>query len=678
MTFDFHLRFPVQSGGASANVDRTQTSTPGPLNTDPLDLIVWASAAATLEALADGPIRYIPPLAGTTSGALQIFVQPCPWAWATLVNESDYLTPDKLPDSIYYENVDQTTAEQAIRGVIRRSCGNTPPAPEDSLVEDFFAGKWVGRPVQMADQSRIRPIIVRAGDSLGTTRSGPGTPPDPASPNAVIMKLRKSDGTTAVDLVDIAAEAQRECRADIEWGSVLAALNRPVFSATSRSIAGRRFFSVSYLHIQLLRLNSALQTDVQTFTNLKQQGLTPDAQLYLDATNVILAHLADANTLYPPLESYLADPCGAPDSMDFDIETLSYMVDLLHSYRYLLHERFYEWTTYSAFAPLPAEWVGWAMDCDNQLHDLNVSLTQLFADPNWSGRSGIQATLDATETIAAQVHAHLTQSELDFIKTFNQIAGVVLLVTSVVQAAFNLAALAAEIASNGGGFGGGLVLADASVIYPTGLTRALTSAEVDGLVNGGIVTGVNGTIVMMSTKGSNFNPRGKTWQRAKNWGTNRGWRERPPRPNSRAKILEDPNSGRIIRFMPADESPGSPYRRTNLGYWRIENEQGIFQDAEGRVPVFQDQQGRDVALTAANDYGAIEPTQVQLDPTRQFLSNGQEVLDLESATEVNPLTQQTFASEINSAVNSGMTQLEAKQGIAQWLTHIECSAPELQ
>jgi hypothetical protein len=82
-----------------------------------------------------------------TLGALAIETQYVPWPWATLVNESDEFITDFIPATIFYENIDRNTSEAAIRTLIRTKYGGTLPAPEDTMVDEFYAGNWVGKSV---------------------------------------------------------------------------------------------------------------------------------------------------------------------------------------------------------------------------------------------------------------------------------------------------------------------------------------------------------------------------------------------------------------------------------------------------------------------------------------------------------------------------------------------------
>lgn len=666
------LPFPVDVIGDSVAIIRAQASTAGPIATDPADLVVWAPASANLVAVASGALKYVPAGPGQGAGALQIETTYAPLMWVTLVEESDTLTRDSVPTTIYYENVDRASAELAIRDLIRTKYGANPPAPEATMLADFFAGNWVGQwGKSPGGEPILQPLTVPAGASLGSLRPGIGTPPQNDTPNAVVLKLRRAGDAVTVDMLEFAVEARRECRAEPGWQKALASLGMDVLPVTTKTVPGKRLLALGYLLIQVARLRSALESDCVIF------GTNPAIyQQYSDAANAALLAITDAEKNAAMLRGTLLSPCEAPGSVDFDLETLNYQLEVINAYRYLYHERLYAWSRLGTLSTVPAEYLGWTIDCDRQLAKLIQTAATLYATPNFPGRADIDKDLVDTNTSTEQIHGGLTPEQLKFIRDFNEYAGWVMLVYGAVEALVSATAeagtLMAEIFRNGSGpFGGGLSLVEGTISFPNGLVRALTAAEIEALVNAGIVKGVAGTIVLMASRGDSFNPSGKTWPQAVSWAQRGGrkWRAKD-NPETGARWLEDENGVERVRYMPPDKGRVSPWRHVQLGYWRLQNAVRFFLNAFDEVPVFRREIGgqlRDVAYRA----GSTNPVPVQLTADRQFMLDGQRVMDLES---------QSFRNEVTEALQrlAGWTEEAIKANLAQEATHITLSHPGVQ
>ena len=232
----------------------------------------------------------------------------------------------------------------------------------------------------------------------------------------------------------------------------------------------------------------------------------------------------------------------------------------------------------------------------------------------------------------------------------------------------------AEIFRNpvSGPFGGGLSLVEGTSPSPTVWYGALTTAEIEALVNAGIVKGVASTIVpAMASRGDSFNPSGKTWPQAVSWAQRGGrkWRAKD-NPETGARWLEDENGVERVRYMPPDKGRVSPWRHVQLGYWRLQNAVRFFLNAFDEVPVFRREIGgqlRDVAYRA----GSPNAVPVQLTADRQFMLDGQRVMDLES---------QSFRNEVTEALQrpAGWTEENIKANLAQEATHITLSHPGVQ
>jgi hypothetical protein len=660
------LHFPVDVTADSVTIIRAQASTPGPIATDPADAVVWAPASAKLVAVASGALKYVPARPGQSAGALQIETNYSPRMWTKLVEDSDTLTSDRVPTTIYYENVDRTSAEVAIRDLIRATYGSRPPAPEETMLTDFFSGKWVGHwGTAPGGEPILQPLIVPAGASLGSLRPGIGTPPLAGTPNAVVLKLRRAGDAVAVDLLELAVEARRECRAEPDWRKALVRLGMDVLPVTTKTVPGQRLLALGYLLGQVARLRSALESDRVIF------GTNPAVyQEYSDAANAALLAVTDAERNAAVLRRTLLSPCEAPHTVDFDLETLNYQLDVINAYRYLYHERLYAWSRLGTLSTVPAEYFGWIRDCDRHLAKLLQTAASLYATPHFAGRADIDTDLANTNIVAEQIHGGLTPEQLEFIRDFNEFAGWMLLIygalEALVSATSRIGTLMAEIVANGGGgFGGGLNLVQGTVAFANGLGRSLTVAEIEALVNAGIIKGAAGTIVLMASRGDSFNPSGKTWSQAASWGQRggRNWRAKD-NPETRARWLEDENGVERVRFMPPD-SRSSPWGRLAKGYWRLQNAARFYLNGLGEVPVFRKQVGgqlRDVAYRA----GAGDAVPVQLTADRRYLLDGQRVMDLES---------QAFRNEITEALQrlAGWTEEEIKADMAQRATHIVAS-----
>jgi hypothetical protein len=615
-----------------------QASTLGPINTDPKDLVIWSGSSATLQAMATGPIKYVPSIGTAPSGAIAIYTSYVPWPWGTLVNEADEFSADQIPAQIYYENVDRSTAEPAIRALIQSTYGNALPAPEDTMVNDFFAGNWIGKTDTAPNgDPLLRPLIVKAGTNLGTIRVSTLPPPDPTTPNSVILKMRKSDNTTAVDIAQIAIAAYQECRADTQWTNLFTTLGIEVFPLATGTVSGQRILFFSDTKINLATLRSLLENDQNNFkTNPTFYSS------YLGATQTMLIHVSHAEAVLGTVQEEMANPCNPPDTTDFDLQTLGYYVELINAYRYLMHLHLFVYLNSS-------QWPGteialWWQMLSDQMTVLNQTLTALYTDPHFSDRSTIDNKVQYSSFLASQLA--VTPQQLATLKTFQQITGAVMLIFSIVQAASGLANLAAAIVNGGENFGS-LGFGGGAVTLANGTTYVLDEATINNLITSGILTSSAGTIVLMAAQGKGFNPSGQTPAQAQNWVNSRhpNWTH-VDFPGGEKWL--DENGVERIRYMRPNPKKvlSSPWEHVKTGYWRLKNQFGQYLDALQRTTIVEDPQGNAFAL----EHGPNGDVRIQvIKADEQFLTNGERYTEYPWNPGDDPMKDVKFATHISAS-----------------------------
>ncbi|MDQ4144095.1 MAG: hypothetical protein M3198_10205 [Actinomycetota bacterium] len=609
-----------------------QASTPGPINTDPKDLTIWAGPGATLRAIAAGAIKYEPPTSASTSGAIAIHSRYVPWPWATLVDESDEFSSDQIPASIYYENVDRTTAEAAIRKLIRDTYGNTPPSPEDMMVNDFFAGKWIGKwDKDPKEDPILNPLIVKVGADLGTMLKGSVPPPQANTPNAVTLKLRKLDGLTAVDITEIATEAFKECRADLEWARLFETLGNIVFPFTTETVKGQAFLRSVQMRAALDELRYLLESDRLVF----QKDLSSFGGDFNQA-QLLLSYLSKADSLYNTVRNELADPCKPTSTAYFDLETLWYNVQLIDTYRWLHQVRLYVGWVLIPQAPVPSQLEAWkrvASDLDLKMAQLNTALSEIQSNPNWVGRSELTGKIAVAELSVGVLKDTVLGAKI--VRTIGAVAGVVSLYKSMIQGIGAVSNIYQAL-KNGGGFGylslmaAGPSLEVGTVYLANGGTVVIANAGV--LVQELLLSKAAGNIIFMAREGKVFNPSGKTPTQARHWVQNRhpNWKEQKPLSGRGLRWVDENGVERIRWKAPAARKriPGLRRRgeydwaRDKVGSWRLQSRDGHYLDQNGRVVVYRGADGNPKALN-----GFIRPpreieVQVRLAPDGKTLANG--------------------------------------------------------
>jgi hypothetical protein len=634
VSFEFFLPFPVAAGGNSVKVTRPLASTPSPIATDPKDLVIWSGAGATLRSIAAGAIRYVPPTGPATLGALAVETRRVPWPWTTLVNDADEFIDDLIPATVFYENTDRATSEAAIRALIRAKYGNTPPAPENTMIDEFFAGNWVGTQVtDPAGAPIIQPLTVAAGADLGVLAAGHEPPPDAATPNSVVMKLRQEDGTTAIDIVDVARVARKQCRAEMAWSQAFSDLGLVFpFPFSVGTLNGQHVLFLNYTRVLLDNLNDVLWADGQLFQT--------DPTRYAGDLNqnlLLRNYLANAQTLYDTVRGELTDPCTPAQTFVFDLQTLWFNILLIDTYRYLHQTRLYVATV---LLPQDNDYLDLLNDVDLRMAQFNTALSDIQADPHFAGRSLIENNVRWVENVVDILR--LTSLQAIFVHTVGMVLGAISLVQGMIAGAGALARLASSL-GGGGGYGGlGLVAVGGygpgTVFLANGTTLALTAAEIEALLAAGILTARAANLILMAV----FNPSGKGPTQADNWVSNHNprWTKHDTEDKHGYRWVDENGIERIRFKKPKKPDKNDSFwaEREKLGGWRLQSKDGHYLDADGRVVCYRDARGNLNALhgrTPRQD----TPEPVHIDANRpHLLTNGERFVDVGSLDDAQRLT----------------------------------------